>query len=258
MSNSIEVAVHCFADQLPQYAAMLRFQASRLAAHCPGNAAVFHSIAVASAANDRTTWSVIPDIVRLASKTYQPRIVTLPKELLFRRSIFRHRISQESRADVIWYADCDYLIGEGAIEAILAQVQKTDGLRFPREYWRHLDHDRGDETWQKMASQAVLPPIDPSQFELIPSKFAIGGIQLIGADEAKRIGYLGGRRSKWQRPVNPDIPFADFRDDSTWRRKLPRGYGRSIDVPNLFRVRHSHGAKGSPGPKDRLPESVAS
>lgn len=265
MSCKLDIVVHCWAADLPQYAAMLRVQAKAIVDYAPANSLIHYRVGVASPEHDPHTWEVLKQIIdeRTMLTLYggndhilylSPNVVlnihTLPRERLFRRAIFRDWCIRHGGPDVFWLADVDYAPLEGCLAAILAQVQNDSGLCFPREYAVHLDHAVGDQHWQDILA-GKIPEIDASQFKTRPTKTAIGGVQIIGSQYAKRIGYLGGEGSKWQKPEETTVPFRCFRDDSTWRRlKFPDG-GRIIDVPNLYRQRHSIGAAGSPGPKKR-------
>jgi hypothetical protein len=259
MSTSLDIVVHCWAADLPHYAQLLRAQIDSLMRYTPNGCDV--QLIVGCAREDKVTQETLyqftagqsgattafdrgPTICHhyhLSNSRVKLCEVVMSKGELFRRAILRHKWTQRSDADVLWFADCDYAVGEGTVAAILAQVQKTDGLAFPRHYWISNDHAAGDRT-------TLAGVIEPSQFHQRRSKTAIGGIQIIGAQYAKRIGYLGGEDSKWQQPDDPSVPFRCFRDDSAWRRYLFPNGAREIDVPNLFRVRHSLGAAGSKGP----------
>ncbi len=263
MSKSLDIVVHCWAADLPHYAAMLREQIRSLFQHKPADCDV--QLIVGCANEDANTREMLYQFTAgqtgattafdsgpaVCHHYYLHGItlceVVMPKGELFRRAILRHKWTQRSEADVLWFADCDYTVGEGTLAAICARVQRTDGLCFPREYYIHNDHATGDRA-------VASGKIDLSEFRQTRAKRAIGGIQIIGAEVAKKIGYLGhGRRkSKWQEPEDPSVPFRCFRDDSTWRRLMFPDGGREIEVPNLFRLRHSIGAEGSKGPGNKV------
>jgi hypothetical protein len=247
MSESLDIVVHAFSAELPQYAAMLKAQARAIADHAPDSLSIQLVIACTFPEQDPQTWITIQEIIPWMRNGFVVRVEALPREQLFRRAIFRHYWSQRSQADVLWFADCDYCPLQGCLSAICEQVSTSDGLCFPKTYYRHREHHLGDRSWQAIAKGDVLQ-INPLEFEVRKCRKAIGGMQIIGRDVVRRIGYLGKPQSRWQRPVGPEIPFGCFRDDSQWRRQeFPDG-GRKIDVPNLYRQRHSRGAAGSPGP----------
>ena len=259
MSNSLDVIVHCFAAQLPQYAAMLRVQARSLVKHAPDGSRIKLVVAVAAPEHDEPTWAALREIIAdrtmltfaggtdhvlYLSEQVSLHIAVLPREQLFRRAIFRHRwLTRYSAADAVWLADCDYSVGPGSIEAILAQVQNETRLVFPKHYWIHSDHAAGDRAWQAVLAGQDF--VELSDFKQIEAKVALGGMQILGGSTAKRVGYLGD--SKWQRPADSERPFACFFDDSVWRRKHFRD-AQPIEIPNLYRMRHSVGSTGSPGP----------
>jgi hypothetical protein len=247
MKPVVEVITHAYAAYLPQYAGFLRYQLASLLNCPPVSCHVRLMLAVASEREDPLVWAAINDGMDEAERMEKsgvsvPQIVAcvLPKPLLFRRSIFRHKRCEQTDADVLYFADVDYAFGPGCLENVAFYCKPHDSLCFPETYWIHKDHATGDAAWQNATG---LPGINPMDFIERSSHTAIGGMQIIGSEKAREIGYLP--RSKWQEPVmDTSKPFADFRDDVTWRRHNFADGGRPIAVPNLYRLRHTKGTQG--------------
>ena len=233
----IEIVVHACAVELPLYAAMLRYQIRAIADNPPQHCRAKLIVACLAFDEDRAVADATHGKLGLC-ETFDLERVIMSREQLFRRSIFRHAISQCSSADVLWFADADWVMGPGCLDAVAAQVSREDGLCLPTHYHCRKSPEEGDEDWQAVLNGAE-PVIDTSKFHRRRSKIAIGGLQIIGSDFARRIGYLPD--SKWQWPADPTKPFRCFRDDSKWRMVHFSGAnrGKLIDVPNLYRLRHS-------------------
>ena len=238
--KQIDLVVHCWAADLPQYGVFLRMQIAALMRWPPVTCNVRLIVCCGPSLQDKATWGAIIDgqleqinLDRLSA--VQVEEYYLPREQLFRRAIARHYWSQNSTADVLWFIDSDIVCAAGCLDAVAAQVQRTDGLCFPDRYLIHRDHQTGDACWRRAMATGDYT-LDPAEFVPRRSRLAIGGLQIIGADVARQVGYLGN--SKWQRPVDPAKPFACFRDDSKWRRASFTERPRAVQLPELYRLRH--------------------
>ena len=57
----------------------------------------------------------------------------LPKEQLFRRSIGRNKAAKNTKADWIWFTDCDIIFHENCLDTLADELQGSDEvLVFPR------------------------------------------------------------------------------------------------------------------------------
>lgn len=265
--KSLELVVHCFAGKLSLYADHLRFQLASLIDN-PPKAVVSYSLFWAGPQYDRATSNVIEEFDSLLRPNVLFRTFIQPRELLFRRAIARHFRSQWNQSDVLWYCDADMYFGYGSIDSVCAQVGDDGKLYFPRRTMMSIDHETGDKA---VASQGDWPKINPAEYRSQKNHFAIGGIQILGQNTALRTGYFGfkqgepgynRRHTKWVQPVDPEKPFAEFRDDCAWRRhhfSMTGGEDRQvkIDVPNLFRLRHTLSSLRPDGFKDDATVSPA-
>lgn len=108
-------------------------------------------------------------------------------------------------------------------------------------------YTEADRWWQEnITSRSCRLDINAENFELKTYSQAIGGVQIVDGDFARKHGYLNNRK-KYQTPVSPDKPFPSFKDDVAFRSfaksemvKIPGAGGRlpAIFPPNLFRLRH--------------------
>ena len=81
----------------------------------------------------------------------------------------------------------------------------------------------------------MIPDLD--DFIVKQYRRAIGGVQIVRGDYCREFGYLDGYR-KWM--MGSKEPFSDFRDDVKFRKDiLNKGSGKGIDIPELYRIRHT-------------------
>ncbi len=240
--KSLEIVTHVFAGKIDAYAFHLLYQASSLLWH-PPQADVTLTVFWSGPEHDPHTANVVEhirkrrwDVSGDPTFVFQPIILT--REQLFRRCIGRHIRSQECTSDLIWYCDADMAMGEGCIDYLCEHVRDDGKLYGPRRTLINLDWQVGDAM---VEAAGDWPRIDPDKFKWQRNKVLIGGIQVLGRETAKRLGYLG-EEAKWSKPGDPDRPFPCFRDDSVWRRKhfpMEKQMQRKLEVPNIYRLRHS-------------------
>lgn len=239
-AKSIEIVTHCYCPpSVPQYAEMLRWQFASLYRNRPP---IPTSLTVCYTSTDTATSAVIAKIGReffesnrhdMAPLTL--KAVDLQPEFLFRRAIGRNFVALGTKADVVWYTDVDYCFGPGCIETVADLVGPDDPLQHPRDILIHTKHAWGDEDlWH--GRDALLPQVDPKRFTSKRQKMCIGGVQIVGGDTARALGYCKG--SKWVKPVDPIHGFRSCRGDKYFRRANKLS-SRALEVPSVYRLRHT-------------------
>lgn len=237
----IEIITHAYAVALPQFAVHLRAQISSLILHSPTVPVKF---TVCCTKDDEAVWAVINDLgpLRIQGDQRRLRAVTMPPENLFRRAIGRNAAALATEADLVWFADCDYVFGVGCLDALWLRYYDPEfpaAMYWPKTVLSHRSHAAGDDYWQQNLNARVTIDIDPNDFAPQQFKKAIGGVQIVPGDFARQHGYLN-EQQKWQTSVPTDKPFRDFRDDVRYRKYCAaRGGVAGIDLPNLYRLRHS-------------------
>jgi len=239
--KTIEIVTHCYAERLPHYADALVYQLSSLVLHRPSNDVM---VTVCTTPDDKRTndaaW-----FAYLNSVDVRPLFLTPPQ--LFRRAIGRNLAAKQTEADIVWFTDADIAFGQGCIDALAGVDWKDDvSIVYPPDTWISRDHAMGDRTLAQVGGEPQLIDVDPTEF--VPKQYnnPIGPIQIVQGNFARKYGYLDGH-PKWQRPVT-DGKFARCSADPVFRRFCKR-HGRvmKVDLPNVFRIRHSEAA--SPGHK---------
>lgn len=234
---AIEIITHCWAGQLQQYAAMLRCQLGSLANHPPARCEV--KISVCYSPRDEHTVSVIEHARRWQSPGWKINSVRMERGELFRRAIGRNRLSKESSADAIWLTDCDYLFGEGCLDSLAMQIGSLDPLSFPRRINIHRDHATGDDYLIRLGRfpGSHPPEIDKADFirKLIP--LAIGGVMILTPELASR-GFCDGSK-RYLKTIQVEKGWQRSHCDKYARLEWDVGRGTNIDIPELYRLRHS-------------------
>jgi len=246
---SVEIVSHCYAAELPQYAAMLVYQVSSLVLHKPKHCQVCLSICVCGEdRHDSPWWEVVdPNVAKvfpwvektLAKNDIFWKVCYLEKGGIGRRSIGRDRVALTSDADFVWFADVDQVFRNGVLDRLVEMPWPSGAtMVYPREIKIHRDWITGD----KRTSAVDLDDprlVDVDLTEFVPKRYrkAIGGVQIVRGDFAREHGYLNNDK-RWQHPS--EQPFGDFRDDLAYRRFCEmHGPIVGVDLPGLFRLRHT-------------------
>lgn len=239
----IDIISHCYAAELPQYAAMLVYQASSLVLHKPSCCKVRLTVCIW---DDRETDEKLFDPI--ATKTVEwvksqiaCRVLRMSREEIGRRSIGRNLVSLwlSTPADFVWFADVDQVFYHGILDRLVEMPWPNGAsMIYPREIMIHRDWTIGDERTSAVdLDNPRLVDIDPVEFVRKRYRKAIGGVQIIRGDFARQHGYLN-KDARWLQPT--EKPFGDFRDDIAYRQYcLKRGPIVAVDLPGLYRLRHT-------------------
>jgi hypothetical protein len=234
--KSIEIITHCYAEKRPEFASLLTAQLSSLALWRPRCDV---QVSVCSSPDDVLSHEVCVAFCNIprprASIVWHP----FQRQDLYRRSIGRNHCAKMSGADIVWHCDCDYIFGQGCLEALAASNFK--GLAFPREAFIHRSHADGDREIARIKPGELFKP-DMTLFQPWSVKFAIGGLQIVDGDTARSKGYLDGTR--WVKPVPTATDFINTREDRVFRGQFPKS--TPLSLPNLYRMRHSCSSFESP------------
>lgn len=237
--KTIEIVTHCWAERDWRYAAALRYQLSSLALHLPTRCEV--RVVVCYRHGD----SLVEDTINHFNKhLILSSLGYVSTAWVGRRSIGRNLAAKITEADVVWFADCDYCFGEGALD-YLADFPWNGGetIVYPGSVKISPTHEIGDTMLRSAMVLGIVVGIGEEvdcRVELY--KRAIGGCQIVEGDFARQHGYLDN--TKWQKPTNR--PFGNkghgthTPEDVAYRQFCQQhGLMRSLDIPNVFRIRHS-------------------
>lgn len=233
---------HCW-----NYSRLLCWQLSSLYLYPPREISV--EAIIFFCPDDRRTVAVLEWFARHAVASGLNSLVKLhpwplDQRKLCRRAIGRNLAFKASRADWVWATDVDYLFGPDCLDAIPSAMAAIAGpLAFPRFTNRTATQEIGDELIERVTEPGLYTlPVDDSGkgdpaaglWEVERNHRAIGGIQIVNGDVARREGYLPDSR-RFQRPA--DRWMRTF-EDRAYRAAIGAGRGEAIDLPNLYRLRH--------------------
>ena len=250
---SIEIVTHCYSSpKVPVYHLLLRMQLNSVLTFTP----LVETVVTVFYCNDDTqTKKVVEEAKTFASRERQAGLRinawSLPPEQLFRRAIGRDMAAKNTKADVIWFTDCDHLFGPGCLDAAYEACCKIPAgadACWPGQVMINRTHAAGDCAIQQELSPLQRPllgqlSINPSLFQRRTERKAIGGLQIVKGRVARAQGYLHGTR--WTKPIEAKH-FASCKCDVPFRKTLQ---WVPIDIPALYRVRHSRAGRDQ-GEKD--------
>ena len=238
--RTIACIVHVYSEQRPDYAKMFTAQLSSVALHPPQTCRI--EFEVWTTATDQLTHRVCAAFQQHFRQRQTPASITihtLPKGQLFRRSIGRNISAKECTADVCWFADADYVLGRGALDAMAAvdfEKIKPHEMVFPGFYLQAPDHRAGDQDVQRISAGSIVE-LRLHDYQRRRLRMGIGGLQIVSREIALR-GYCDG--TDWVKPVPRAKDFQDTAEDRVYRGSICSSI--PIDVPNLYRLRHTASA----------------
>jgi hypothetical protein len=223
----LEIVSHCW-----NYAHMQVYQLSSLVLFPPKNLQV--TMTVFYGEQDRRTADLLAFFGTLAVPGVTWNWQPLPRQALFRRAIGRNLAAKQTRADWIWFTDCDVLFRENCLDALAAALQgRRDALVFPSsEYCTGLLESDAPLLNPPMDPIQVLD-VDPAIFSEFPRDRATGPLQITHGDVARAVGYCESLPYYQQ----PSDTWCKAYEDRAFRWLL-RTRGVPVAVPGVYRIRH--------------------
>lgn len=221
----VEVVSHCW-----RYAHLLAYQLSSLVKFPPRDVDV--TMTVYHATEDERTVALLEYFGAIAVPHVRWNWQVLPPERLFRRAIGRNLAALASRADWVWFTDCDLMFRAGCLDALNAQLQgRRDALVFP-SVERVTDLLTEDDPMLRQDAPAVVDIDDTAFTAKLPTR-ATGPLQITHGDVARALGYCAPI-GYYQQPAER---WCKAHEDRA-HRWLLESQGVPIDVPGVYRIRH--------------------
>jgi hypothetical protein len=223
----VEIVSHCW-----QYSRLLAYQLDSLVRHPPAGTDV--TMTVFYSTEDAKT----VELLELAG-SHSPANVrwnwqALPKEKLFRRSIGRNQAALATKADWVWFTDCDMTFQEGCLDSLSAALQgRTDALVYPRLERRTMVHTDTDLVSNNSLDEVQLLQAPTDLFKDYHITRATGPLQVTHGDVARHNGYCNDV-SLYQRPA---ATFQKATEDRFFRY-LMGTQGTPIHVEGAYRIQH--------------------
>lgn len=225
----LEIVSHCW-----NYAHLLAYQLSSLVLYPPRAVAV--RMTVYYCPEDAKTGRLLAHFGGIAVPQVTWDWRPLERTRLLRRAIGRNLAAKATTADWIWFTDCDVWWHAGSLDALAARLAGCrERLVFPRQEHctRLLRED--DPVLLAAADRPGLVQIDPREFAPAFHDKAVGPLQIVHGDTARRYGYCDAI-GFYQRPVPH---WRKTYEDRTFRWLLGTE-GMPIEVPGIYRIKHLH------------------
>lgn len=224
-----------------QYAHLSQFQLSSLVNYPPREIDVTYTLFYAL--EDESMCRLVEQFAQIDIPGVSWDFRVLRKQELFRRAIGRHRASLTSRADWLWFADCDLIFHEGCLDSLAAAL---DGKQVPLVFPDHEGITELLPAEHPMLNQSVKDSgtvdIDPSLFYRNEISKAKGAFQIVHGDVSRAVGYCGSL-TLYQEPS--DLWRKTYED--TVFRRLIETEGQAVPVENLYRIRHAEKGRYAKG-----------
>jgi len=223
---SLEIVSHCW-----QYSHLLAYHLSALINYPPKNIDV--TVTVFYSTEDRATQKMLNYFAGMSAPNITWNWQALPKTHLFRRSIGRNQAALQTRADWIWYTDCDLILHKGCLDALAAVLRgRKDVLLFPDTESTTSMLEESNPIL-KNGQQPQLLDIDTAQFSQKKITRAVGPHQITHGDIARACGYCNNIAAY----QTPTLRWRKTYEDRTYRWLL-RTQGIAINIPAVYRIRH--------------------
>jgi len=225
----LEVVSHCW-----NYSHLLVYQLSSLVLYPPRDMDV--TVTVFYCPEDSRTERLLEFFSRQQVPGVRWNWRPLPRQQLFRRAIGRNLAALETRADWVWFTDCDLMFRENCLDTLAELLQgRRDALVFPAG---ERCTDLLAEDTPMLRSATDMPQvldIDTTHFVTYHRDRATGPLQIAHADVCRAVGYCRNI------PVYqaPEETFAKCHEDRAFRWLL-RSKGEPLPIPGVYRIRHVH------------------
>jgi len=225
---NFEIVTHCW-----NYAHFLAYQLSSIALFPPTKATVTMTVFYAGEDNDTCDLLRFFENIKVTGVTWNWQI--LPRERLFRRAIGRNQAALNSKADWIWFTDCDVLFRAGCLDTLATRLQACrHKLVYPKVEWvSPLLPDNDPLIEAGSQDKRRLLDVDDTQFVEHELTRATGPMQIAHGDVARKCGYCNSL-AFYQKPA---VRWRKAYEDRAFRWLL-QSWGVGIDVPNIYRIRH--------------------
>lgn len=186
--KSFEVVSHCW-----QYSHLLAFQLQSLVDYPPEDFEIIYTGFYSE--SDTKTVELIAHFEQLNVKNIRWNFQPLPKTSLLRRAIGRNQAAKSTRADWIWFTDCDVIFGPETCSSLRKQLSKERSiLVFPEHVRRTALLCKNDVLLDSCKSKVKKFGVDlsvpvPQKFKQHTFEKATGAVQIVHGDAARKYGY---------------------------------------------------------------------
>lgn len=233
---ALEIVSHCW-----QYAHLLRYQLSSIVFYAPNDMDI--TVTVYYCQSDQAT----VDTLRYFTSFDQPNITwnwqCLPKEYLFRRSIGRNHAALNTKADWIWFTDCDSIFYQNCFSSLRQQLRhELSPLVFPLVEHRSRPLPPQHRQLSFTARDVSLVDIEPKDFIATAISRATGPLQIVHGDVARKLGYCQ-QTTIYQKPAKH---WCKALEDRVFRWLLGT-QGMGLPIEGVYRIQHQEKGRYTKG-----------
>ena len=233
---TVEIVSHCW-----NYANILTYQLGSLVLFPPREINVIMTVFFTP--EDKETREVLEYYGQKNITGVTWNWCALPRPYLFRRAYGRNLAAKNTRADWIFFTDCDVLFREQSLDLLGKQLRdREDLLVYPRYHMVSELLSNDDPLFEDYKTRGMLSDIEPQRFYREERNRAVGAFQIVRGDAARLGGYCDSVRY-YHRPVKR---WRKTYEDRTFRWLLGT-QGTMLEIPGFYRIRHTH--KGRKGKK---------
>lgn len=223
----LEIVSHCW-----QYAHLSVYQLSSLVNHPPEDIDVDYTLYYAK--EDSATQKLVDTFDKIDVPNVNWQWHPMTREQLFRRAIGRNQAALSTRADWIWFADCDLIFHRGCLDSVASALSgKATRLAYPQseEITELLPAEH--PMVNLSTEQPTVVDIDLALFHQSPIEKAKGAFQIVHADVARSCGYCKDLKH-YQQPTHR---WRKTFEDTAFRRLID-DEGLAVPITGLHRIRH--------------------
>lgn len=223
---NLEIVSHCW-----QYSHFLGYQLASIVkfppVKCELTFTLFYSL------EDTKTCELLAQYKDLQINNVNWNFQPLATPYLLRRAIGRNQAAKASKADWVWFTDCDVLFMENCLDSLSDTLQnRQDILVFPQQLKATVLLKSDASILQ--GSTDFNRSISDTEFSLRSYKKATGPIQILHGDVARQSGYCDSL-AVYQRPKPV---WVKTYEDRAFRWLLGT-HGVPIQIENLYLIRHA-------------------
>ncbi|WP_417436370.1 glycosyltransferase [Idiomarina abyssalis] len=223
----IEIVSHCW-----NYSHLFVYQLKSLLDNAPEDFKV--TLTGFYCPEDKNTVALIKEYESKQVDNIEWNFIALNKGDLLRRGIGRNKAAKETKADWIWFTDCDLLFGENTFPSLKQTLRKESCiLAFPEQVSRTSllseEHDvlcNGKET-------SVEECLQQADFTTHTFSKASGPVQIVHGDTARRYGYCE-QIDCYQQPKDR---WVKTYEDRAFRWLLGT-HGKPLNIDDVSIIRH--------------------
>lgn len=222
----IEIVSHCW-----QYSQFLSYQLDSIARFPPSTGmltfTLFYSL------EDHETVALVAKYKAMTLERVKWNFQALDTPKLLRRAIGRNQGAKQTKADWIWFTDCDVLFLDNCLDSLNEALQnRKDVLVFP-EHLKATSLLKSDNQLLKQETCDSVKTIKNTEFKHRHFKKATGPIQIVHGDVAREVGYCDSL-TVYQQPKDR---WVKTYEDRAFRWLLGT-HGTPINLKNLYLIRH--------------------